>query len=519
VSASLCVIRASVGLLLVGAPALAQRADSARRPDIVYEATIPQLQADLAAGRVTSVQLVDAYMARIAAYDHQGPTLNAVITVNPAARREAAARDLERKDGHVRGPLHGIPVLVKDNYGTTDMPTTGGSIALAGFIPSREAFEVRKLREAGAIIIGKTNLHELAAGITTASSLGGQTCNPYDVTRIPGGSSGGTGAGVAASFAAIGWGSDTCGSIRIPAASNNLFGLRPTKGLTSVDGIIPLSHTQDVAGPLARTVMDLAIGLDATIGPDAADSATRILAGNPLPKFVQSLDARSLRGARLGVLTAFFGNQPDDQEVTTVVRAAIDRMKGQGAEIVDVEIPGLDSLIQKAGVIDFEFKPDFQDYMARTPNAPVASLGDIIDRGLYGAAIEANITRRNALGTRDGEPYHAALARRELARRLVVAFLDANHLDAIVYPTMRRKPTIIGQPIPPTNCQLSAVTGLPALSMPAGFTPDSLPIGVELLGRSLSDARLVSLAFSYEQAVHPRRPPRTTPALPNPPKR
>lgn len=516
---SIAARRAVAALFVSVSAAVAQRADSAARFDVVYEATISQLQSELAAGRLTSVQLVDAYMARIAAYDHQGPSLNAMIAINPAARGEAAARDKERREGHVRGPLHGIPVLIKDNYGTTDMSTTAGSIALAGFVPSRDAFQVKKLRDAGAIILGKTNLHELASGITTVSTLGGQTCNPYDPTRIPGGSSGGTAVGVAASFAAIGWGSDTCGSIRIPAASNNLFGLRPTKGLTSIDGIIPLSHSQDVAGPLARTVMDLAIGLDATVGPDPADAATRILAGKPLPTFVQSLDAGSLRGARFGVLTALFGNQTEDREVTTVVRAALDQMRTDGAEVIDVEISGLDSMIQRAGVIDFEFKPDFQDYMGRTPNPPVATLDDIIDRGLYHKAIEESLKRRNANGTRDSDAYRTALARRDSARSLVVAFLDAHHLDAIVYPTLRRKPTVIGQPAPPSNCQLSAVTGLPALSMPAGFTPDSLPIGVEMLGRQLSDAHLVSLAYAYEQAVHPRRPPRTTPALTNPPKR
>jgi len=513
------IAQALIALLLAGSAAAAQRADSTTRIDVVYEATVPQLQGELAAGRLTSVQLVDAYMARIAAYDHQGPTLNAFIAINPGARREAAARDAERKQGRVRGPLHGIPILVKDNYSTTDMPTTGGSLALAGFVPAREAFQVKKLRDAGAIIIGKTNLHELASGVTSASSLGGQTCNPYDPTRIPGGSSGGTSAAVAASLAAIGWGSDTCGSIRIPASSTNLFGLRPTKGLSSIDGIIPLSHTQDVAGPLARTVMDLAIGLDATVGPDAADSATRMLANKPLPRFVASLDADALRGARFGVVTSMFGNQAEDQEATTVVRAALDQMKARGAEVVDVDIPGLDTLIARAGVIDFEFKGDFQDYMARSPNAPVATLADIIDRGLNHSAIDVSIRRRNAMGSRDNDAYRAAYARRDRAREMVVAFLDAHHLDAIVYPTVRRKPTLIGQPPPPSNCQLSAVTGLPALSMPAGFTPDSLPIGVEMLGRQLSDARLVSLAYSYEQAVHPRRAPRSTPALPNPPKR
>ena len=220
----------------------------------VFEASIPDLQEAMSDGRVTAVQLVDAYLARIAAYDHGGPALNSMIRLNPNARAEAEALDQERALVGVRGPLHGIPVIMKDNYDVAGLPTSGGSIALAGMIPPNDAFQVAKLREAGAVILGKSNMHELAYGITTISSVGGQTRNPYDPSRNPGGSSGGTGAAIAASFAAIGWGSDTCGSIRIPASHHNLFGLRPTKGLSSIDGIIPLSHTQDVASSLQTTI-------------------------------------------------------------------------------------------------------------------------------------------------------------------------------------------------------------------------------------------------------------------------
>lgn len=493
--------------------------DLSARKDPVHESTVADLQAEMTAGRLTAVQLVDLYLARIAAYDHQGPSLNALVTVNPRARAEARARDDERRAGRVRGPLHGIPVLVKDNYSTADMPTTAGSIALAGFVTGRDAFQVRRLREAGAIIVGKTNMHELASGVTNAATLVGQTCNPYDPARIPGGSSGGTGAAIAASFAAIGWGSDTCGSIRIPAASNNLFGLRPTRGLSSIAGIIPLSHTQDVAGPPARTVTDLAIGLDATIGADPDDPATQLLVGRPGISFTKALDVHALRGARIGDFVSLYGNQPEDEEAAAIVRSALARMREAGAEIVRVDIAGLDTLIQRAGVIDHEFKFDFIDFMAPYPDAPVHSLQEIVDRRLYHGAIDASIRRRNAVASRTSDAYAAALARRDVARRKVEALLDSLRLDAIAYPTTRRKPTIIGQPQPPSNCQLSAVTGLPAITMPAGFTPDSLPIGVELLGRTLSDARLTAIAFSYEQAVHPRRAPRTTPPLDNPPRR
>jgi Asp-tRNA(Asn)/Glu-tRNA(Gln) amidotransferase A subunit family amidase len=500
-------VRGAILIALYAAPAAAQKRD------VAYEATITELQAAMTGGSLTSVQLVDAYLARIAAYDSHGPMLNAMIRLNSRARADAAARDAERKAGHVRGPLHGIPIVLKDNYGTADIPTTGGSIALAGLVPPRDAFQVRKLRDAGAVIIGKANMHELAAGIVTIASLGGQTCNPYDPDRYPGGSSGGTAVAVAASFAAIAWGSDTCGSIRIPSAYQNLFGLRPTKGLSSIDGIIPLSHTQDVGGPLARTVTDLAIGLDATIGSDPADSATRLLDGKTLPAFLRSLDSTSLRGARLGVLTSYFGTESDDQEAARVVRAAIDRLKARGAEIVDVAIPGLDTVVNNASVINYEFKYDLIDYLSHTPGAPVNGLTEILDKGLFHVELEQTFRRRDASGTRDSDAYRAALRRREQARAMVTAFLDSNRLDALVYPTMRRKPAIIGEPQGGSTCQLSAVTGLPALNMPAGFTPDSLPLGVELLGRPLADARLVSFAYDYEQSMHPRRPPSTTPPL------
>jgi amidase len=229
----------------------------------VHEATITELQDAMAAGRTSSAQLTDAYLARIAAYDRQGPALNSMIRLNPNARADARRLDEERRQGRVRGPLHGIPIILKDNFDTADMPTSGGSLALADHQTADDAFVVRKLRDAGAVILGKSNMHELAAGITTIGSIGGQTRNPYDPRRCPGGSSGGTGAAIAASFATVGWGSDTCGSIRIPSAFGSLAGLRPTQGLVSRTGVQPLSHTQDIPGPLARTVTDLAIALDA----------------------------------------------------------------------------------------------------------------------------------------------------------------------------------------------------------------------------------------------------------------
>ena len=479
----------------------------------VFETSISDLQDAMTDGRVTSVQLVDAYFARISAYDQDGPALNSMIRLNPDARARAAALDQERATSGVRGPLHGIPIILKDNYDTADLPTSGGSIALAGVIPPDDAFQVGKLREAGAVILGKSNLHELALGITTISSGGGQTRNPYDPSRNPGGSSGGTGAAIAASFGAIGWGSDTCGSIRIPASHHNLFGLRPTKGLSSIDGIIPLSHTQDVGGPLARTATDLAIGLDATIGADAADPATMILADRQLPSFVDGLDADALRGARVGALTMLFGEAPDDQEHARLVRAALEQMGEAGAEIVDVEIPGLDSILAGSSLIGHEFKWDLIDYLAATPAAPVRSLQDILDRGLFHVRLEGAFRRRAETEERDSAAISRAMAKRAEARAAVVATMDELSLDALAYPTIRRRAARIGDPQGGSNCQLSATTGLPALSLPAGFSGAGLPAGLELLGRPLEDARLLALGFAFEQSVQPRRAPVRTPRL------
>ena len=483
------------------------------QPFEVAEASIPVLQAALAEGHTTSVELVDLYLARIAAYDDAGPALNAIVRLNARAREQAAALDRERADGMVRGPLHGIPVLIKDNYDVAGMPTTGSSLALAGLMPTDDAFQVARLIEAGAIVLGKTNLHELAAGITTISSLGGQTLNPYDPARNPGGSSGGTGSAIAASFAAVGWGTDTCGSIRIPAAVHNLFGLRPTKGLSSIDGILPLSHSQDTGGPLARTVTDLAIALDATVRMDDADEATAILAGREPPRFQAALDSAALEGARIGVLEEWVTEGGGNAPVTRVIRAALEEMEAAGAEVVDVTLPGLDSLLRRTGLIDLEFKFDLIDYLAGVPDAPVSSLGDILDAGLHHEVLDGTFRRRNARDSTGAEEYAGYMNRRRALTAAVRDLLDREDLDALAYPTMRQETALIGAAPLGATCFLSAHTGLPALTIPAGFTVSGLPVGLELLGRSLDDSRLVAFAFAYESAHPKRRAPLRTPPL------
>lgn len=473
----------------------------------VTEASIRELQRALEAGEVTSVMLIEAYLARIAAYDQQGPTLAAISRINHDARAAAESLDAERAAGQTRGSMHGIPVIMKDNYDVVGMPTTAGNVVLAGMMPPDDAHQVARLREAGAIILAKSSLHEFARGIYTVSSLTGQTRNPYDPLTNPGGSSGGTGAAIAASFAAVGWGSDTCGSIRIPASHNNLFGLRPTKGLSSIDGIFPLSHTQDTGGPLARTVGDLAIALDATVGPDSADAATlghEELRGG---SFVESLAPEALQGVRIGVVQDLFGTGGAERSVNRVVRAAIDSMAALGATLVDVAIADLDSLRGASGLIDHEFTWDAIDYFSATPGAPVSSVETVVNQGL----IHEDVMRTHRPPeSRETEAYATAREARAGLRATLLETLDGERLDVIVYPTMRVEPTRIPLGQSGSNCSLSARSGFPAISIPAGFTENQLPVGVELLGRPFADQHLVAMAYAFEQSADPRRVPPTT---------
>jgi amidase len=484
----------------------------------VFEKSILDLQAAQSAGQVSSRQLVDMYIARINAYNQAGPKLNAIVTLNPRALEEADALDRERMLHKVRGPLHGIPVLVKDNYDTVGMATSDGTLALATLQPTVDAFQVRRLRQAGAVILGKTAMHELAAGITTTSSLTGSTRNPYDPARVPGGSSGGTAAAVAASFAAAGTGTDTCGSLRIPAAYQNLVGIRETKGLSSRSGIAPLSSTQDVAGPLARSVTDLALMLDATVGADPADPATAG-AGAHVPKsYRDALRPDGLKGMRIGVVRSLFGNAPEDGEINRVISGALDNIRTQGAEVFDVSVPGLEEHLRDSSVVLYEFKFDLADYLASHPGAPIGSLGDIIDHGLDHEDVDGRLRERNVPERRDTEAYRQALVKRRTLRTVVLALLEEKHLDALAYPPVQRRPPFIGddsEGAGAATCQLSATTGLPAIVIPAGFSNGGLPVGLELLGSAFAEPTLLKIAFGWEQAAGPRRPPATTPPLVN----
>ena len=357
-------------------------------------------------------------------------------------------------------------------------------------------------------------MQELAFGFENASGLGGQTLNPYDLRRCPGGSSGGTGAAVAASFAAIGWGTDTCGSIRVPSAFNNLVGLRPTQGLASRDGILPLTVNGDIAGPLARTITDLAFGLDITIGADSADTSTHVARARPLPRFVDSLGAVPLRGARFGVFLPYFRDAHPD--VASAVRAAIRAMQAQGVEVVEVSVP-LDTFAANTSLVFAEMRLAMDAWLARRPAPPVRTFAELVATGLHHQTADGRIRPASAITADDAATrIRTVNARRVALRAAILGVLDSLRLDALVYPTTRQLPAPLGEVPQLISCALGAHSGFPSLAMPAGFTAEGVPVGFELLGRPFSDARLVSLGYAFEQSGSRRRAPPTTPPLGDP---
>jgi amidase len=486
------------------------------------EATISDIHGALREGRTTCVQVVQAYLRRIDAYDDRGPALNAIITLNPRALETAAAMDQAVAASRtVLRPLHCIPVVVKDNHDTADMPTTGGSLTLAASVPPRDAFVVRKLREAGAIILAKANLTELARGGTTVSSLGGQTRNPYDLTRTPGGSSGGTAAAIAASFGVTGTGSDTGQSIRSPASAQNLVGLRPTRGLVSRSGIIPVSTTQDEAGPITRTVADAARMLDVMAGHDPDDPITAFGAHRIPTTYAASLRPDALNGARIGVLTDFLGRDPVHQEVNAVTEGVIKRMAGAGATMLRITIPALDRLTRDIQVAEYEGKVAFNQYLtALGPRAPVKTFDEFVARGQFHSSLKASLEadRRVVDGLNDAE-YKNRLLRRDELRKAVMNVMATNRLDAILYPHQRRLVVPIGEDQVDRNGVLSNSTGFPAITFPGGFSrptasaPLGVPVGIELLGPEWSEPTLLALAFAFEREAKARRPPASTPPV------
>ena len=491
-------------------------------PLFLQEATIRAIHDGFESGSLSCFQVVQHYLRRIEAYDDQGPALNAILAVNPRALDTALEMDrLYATNGTDGRPLHCIPVIVKDNFDTADMPTTGGSVALAESIPPDDAHLVRRLREAGALVLAKSNLTELAR--TTISSLGGQTRNPYDLSRTPGGSSGGTGAAIAADFGVLGTGSDTGQSIRSPASAQSLVGIRATRGLVSRDGVIPSSSTQDEVGPIVRTVEDAARMLDVIAGYDPADPITAYSTGEIPASYTESLDPDGLDGARIGLVLDLLGEDAVHEEVNAVLEEAITTMMQAGATVVRLHIPDFADLTRDMALSHFEFEVGFNRYLVSLgPGAPVGNLTEFIERGEFHPPLRDGLESDESVtdGLADLE-YRGRLLRREELRQAVMIVIADNELNAVLYPHQQRLVAPIGQEQRERNGVLSNGTGFPAITFPGGFSaptsaaPVGVPIGIELLGPEWSEPTLIRLAYAFEQATRIRRPPPSTPVLPD----
>lgn len=522
---------ATVGPAVSGlATVSATTAASTEARDLVLEeATIAELQAAMAVGRLSAHRLVETYLERINAIDRHGPTIKAVLETNPDALQIARALDDERQASGPRGPLHGIPILLKDNIDTADkMMTTAGSLALVGARPSRDAFVAAKLRQAGAILLGKANMSEWAYFKSTPASSGwsargGQGLNPYALDRTPCGSSSGSAAAVAANLVAVSLGTETDGSIVCPAGANAVVGIKPTVGLTSRAGVIPIAHSQDTVGPFGRTVGDAAAVLGILTGIDPRDPATQASAGHAFTDYTQFLDPNGLRGARIGVpRDVYFGYS---QRADAVAEAALEVMQTLGAEIIDpANIPLTKQALSEARaremtVLLHEFKADLNAYLAHVgPAAPVHSLAEIIAFNERYAAAEMPffgqelLVRAQAQGPLTTPAYRQALeANHRLSRQEGIdAVMDQLRLDALVAPTGAppwKIDLVNGDHITGLSSQVAALAGYPLISVPAGYA-FGLPVGITFMGRAWSEPTLIRLAYAFEQATMVRQPPR-----------
>ncbi|HCJ57580.1 MAG TPA: amidase [Clostridiaceae bacterium] len=472
------------------------------------------------AGKLTCRQLVEYYLKRIEAYDQKGPALNSIILVNPKALEEADALDAAFKEKGLTGALHGIPIILKVNVDTYDMATTAGSLSLKGFVPEDDAYITRKLREAGAIILAKSNLHEFAIWGETISSILGQTLNPYDLTRTPGGSSGGTGASMAANFGLAGIGTDTINSIRSPSSANSLVGIRPTIGLVSRDGIVPYSFTQDTAGPICRTVADAVAVLDVIAGYDKADDETAWCCGKIPKTYKAFLNKDGLKGKRIGILESFFGKDEVHKEVNKPVRESIEILKANGAELISItEEINSGWLTSSVSVHLDDLKDHLNIYLKALPDyAPVHSVEEVMASGKYHPGIKENMEKAMALSVGTPE-YNQKLVLRAQTQTKVMKLMADYELDAIVYPHQQQLVCKTGGSQQQRNGVLCSVTGFPSIAVPAGFStpsadaPIGVPVGMEIIGRPWSEPVLIEIAYAFEQASRLRRTPESTPEL------
>lgn len=486
----------------------------------LMELTIAEAHEAMLEGTLTSRALVDAYLERIDAYDRNGPTINAIILVNRRARVRADSLDrVLRQTGELTGPLHGIPFIVKDNFDTHDMPTTGGSASLAGSMAADDAYQVRKIREAGAIVLAKSNLAEFAftALETVGSMLPGWTFNPYALNRVTAGSSGGTAAAVAANMGLIGLGSDTGNSIRGPSSHNALVGIRSTQGLTSRDGIMPLYAHRDIGGPMGRTVEDVVRVFDVIAGTDPADAVTAEADSRRPASYLTSLD-RDLSGVRIGVVGQIAYKNTADVEILMRFGEALGDLERLGATIVrDFEIADLDGLRRGTGCSRFRY--DIENYLAAIPNPPVRTLQEIAESGRVYRTVLPTVERFLEFeGTPEtNEQCLAGRAKEAQFRDGVRRAMRAYDVDAVIYPSWSNPPRLVGDMTTPhgDNSQYPAPpTGFPAMTVPMGFVRgETLPAGLQILGDAWAEPMLIRIAYAYEQGTMHRKPPPTAPPL------
>lgn len=495
------------------------------RPFHLQEATVASIHDAFAAQQLTCAQLTKLYLNRIEAYNLRGPTLHAIITVNPKAMERAAELDRQYTGNPSgAGRLHCIPVILKDNFNTADMSTSGGNVEMEKSVPPADAFVVDKIRKVGALILAKANMQEFARGGMSISSLGGQVRNPYDLSRTPGGSSGGTGASIAANFAVLGTGSDTGQSIRSPASANNLVGIRPTRGLVSRRGVIPNSQTQDEVGPIARTVTDAALLLDVMAGYDSGDPITAFGKTHIPASYTHLLKNDALKGVRIGMMMNLFGSEDRHAEVNAVMRAVMAKMELLGAKIIRFDLPEYDALLPALDTQPYEARSVMEHYFATLgPDAPVKSFADLVAKKT--SAVQKTLEMEFGIQNGMSNPiYKDRMLNREKLRLAVAQKVADLNLDAIIYPLQR----VLVAPVTAAdqlerNGTLSNGTGFPAVTFQAGFStptasaPLGVPVGAELLGLDYSEDRLLSYAYALEQAASPRKGPRSTPPLPSEP--
>ena len=507
-------------LLVAPAPSAHAQGAAAFR---VEETTIAEIHSAMSAGRLTCRGLVERYLARIAAYDKSGPGINALVALNPEALKVADSLDAGFTASGLSGPLHCIPMILKDNFETVDLPVTAGSLSLAGYVSTRDAFQVRRVRAAGAIVLAKANMAEFAFTPyeTVSSILPGYTKNPFALDRVTAGSSGGTAAAVSANLGEVGLGTDTGNSIRGPSSHNALVGIRSTMGLTSRAGVVPLNYTADIAGPMARTVADAATVFQVIVGEDPDDSLTAASRGRPRENYLAALRKDGLKGARIGVLRQAYNRPTADPELLQVFQAALAELERAGAVVVDsVAVDSLDAWRRAQSGSCNRFKYDLNAWLAQqNDKVPVRTLEAVIRSRRFHPSIELRLTAAQTVdtapaqsgGCRNFEEFRAKL------RGGVLALMDAQRLDALVYPTWSNPPRLIGDLNTPhgDNSQLfSPSTGFPAITVPMGYTRRVLPAGLQLLGRPWSEATLFRLAYAYEQSTRHRHPPDSAPPLP-----